>query len=87
MEQISYIEAYPNIIFESKKLYSIVSGAEGKPAQSSTAIILAGAIVLDVNGPNCIMNLKKMDTISSTIITNCLDNNIVSHIQSKLAAN
>ena len=75
------------LLFKSERLYSIVSGTEGKPVQPSAAEILAGAVVPPGNGPGSIINWEDKDTIALTIITNCLDNNIVSHIQSKLTSN
>ena len=75
------------LLFKSERLYSIVSGTEGKPVQPSTAEILVGAVVPLANGPYSIINWEDKDTIALTNITNCLDNDIVSHIQSKLTSN
>ena len=75
------------LLFKSERLYSIVSGTEGKPVQPSVAEILAGVVVPPANGLGSIINWEDKDTIALTIITNCLDNNIVSHIQSKLTSN
>ena len=62
-------------------------GLREKHVQHYAAEILAGVVIPPANGPGSIINWEDKDTIALTIITNCLDNNIVSHIQSKLTSN
>lgn len=49
------------LLFISKKLCSIVSGAEGKPVQLYAANFLAGVVVLIANGIGSIMDWEGKD--------------------------
>lgn len=70
------------LIFKAEKLWPIVSGSEPLPAAPSAAEVAAGTPALPTTGVGSISAWEDKDALSLTIINNCLENNIVSHIQS-----
>ena len=75
------------MIFKTEKLWSIVSGAEPLPVAPTVAEIAVGSQLLPATGVGSISHWEERDSLSLTIINNCLENNVVSHIQSCLNAN
>ena len=75
------------LIFKTEKLWSIVSGAEPLPVAPTVAEIVAGSQLLPTIGVGSISYWEERDSLSLTIINNCLENNVVSHIQSYSYAN
>ena len=75
------------LIFKTEKLWSIVSGAEPLPVAPIAAEIVAGSQLLPATGVGSISYWEERDSLSLTIINNCLENNVVSHIQSCSNAN
>ena len=75
------------LIFKTEKLWSIVSGVEPLPVAPTAAEITAGSQPLPQTGTGSISHWEERDSLSLTIINNCLENNVVSHIQSCTNAN
>ena len=75
------------LIFKIEKLWSIVSGAEPLPVAPTAAKIATGSQLLPATGVGSISHWEERDSLSLTIINNCLENNVVSHIQSCSNAN
>ena len=60
----------------------MVDGTDVKPVAPTAAHITAGIPPLLVVGVGSISAWEDRDTLALTIINNCLDNSVVSHIQS-----
>ena len=75
------------LVFKAEKLWSVVSGDEPLPITLNAIQIAAGTPALPATGAGSISNWEERDTLSLTIINNCLENNIVSHIQSYKTSN
>jgi hypothetical protein len=70
------------LIFKAEKLWPIVSGTQHLPMVVTTAEITTRIFVLPRTGARSISMWEDQDTLALTIINNCLENSIVSHIQS-----
>jgi len=75
------------LVFKAEKLWSVVSGSEPLPIAPNTAQIAASTPVLPTIGAGSISHWEERDTLSLTIIINCLENNVISHIQSYKTSN
>ena len=70
------------LIFKVEKLWPLVSGIQPLPMAPTAAELAAGALALPLTGVGSINMWEDQDAIALTIITNCLEISIVSHIQS-----
>ena len=70
------------LIFKAQKLWPIVSGTQHLSVVVTTADIAARIPALPQTGAGSISMWEDQDTLALTIINNCLENSIVSHIQS-----
>ena len=64
-----------------KKIVTIVDGSEIKPVAPLAAQIVVEIPSLPVTGTGSIGDWEQRITLSLTIMNNCLDNSIVSHVQ------
>ena len=69
------------LIFMTENLVTMVNGSEIKPVAPPAAQIAAETPSLHVTGTGCIGDWEQRITLSLTIMNNCLDNSIVSHVQ------
>ena len=70
------------LIFKAEKLWPLVSGNQHLPVAPTAAELAAGALALPLTGAGSISMWEDQDAIALTIINNCLENSVVSHIQS-----
>lgn len=75
------------LIFKAEKLWSIVSGDQHLPVAPTAAEVAAGTPALPAIGVGSISMWEDQDALALTIINNCLENSIVSHVQSSKTAN
>lgn len=71
------------LIFKAEKLWSLVSGIEHLPVAPTQVELAAGATILRLTGASSISLWQEQDAIALTIINNCIESSIVSHIQSR----
>jgi hypothetical protein len=70
------------LILKAEKLRNIVNGTVPTPIAPTAAQIPAGTPTLPAIGAGIINEWEEKDTVSLTIINNCLDNSVISHVQS-----
>ena len=68
--------------FKAEKLWPIVNGTQRLPVAPTAAEVAAGANALPLTGAGSINLWEEQDALALTIINNCLENSVVSHIQS-----
>jgi hypothetical protein len=70
------------LIFKAKKLWPLVNGTKPKPMTPTTPQIAIGTHSLLAIGVSIINAWEEGYVISLTLISNCLDNIVISHVQS-----
>jgi len=75
------------LILKAEKLWNIVNGTVPKPLAPTAAQIPAGTTILPAIGAGSISEWEERDAVSLTIINNCLDNSVISHVQSCATSN
>jgi hypothetical protein len=75
------------LLFKQKKVWQIVKGTEAKPINPTATQTVVGTLALPITRAGCISDWVEGDNLALTIINNCFDNSVISHVKSKLASN
>lgn len=78
------METLDYIFFKREKVWLIIKGIEVKPIDPPSIQIVIGTYILRAPKVGSISDWMEHDNLALIIINNYLNNNVISHVESKL---